>query len=127
MINWQCKSFSGLTSEEIYKVLQLRNEVFVVEQNCIYQDCDNKDQKAFHILAWDKDILIAYARLLKPGISYPDAASIGRVCVSVSFRRKELGKLLMEKSISGVYRLFGPISIKISAQLYLKHFYESFS
>lgn len=127
MIYWQCKSFSELTAEELYKILQLRSEVFVVEQNCIYQDCDNKDLEAFHFMAWEDDSLIAYARLLKPGISYSEAASIGRVCVAAPSRRKNLGKLLMDKSIAEVYRLFGAISIKISAQLYLKHFYESFS
>jgi ElaA protein len=127
MIYWQCKSFSELTSVEIYKILQLRNEVFVIEQNCIYQNMDNKDQEAFHIMAWEQERIIAYARLLKPGISYPDAASIGRVCVSISFRREELGKLVVKKSIAEIDHLFGPISIKISAQLYLKYFYESFS
>lgn len=127
MIYWQCKSFSELTTEEVYKILQLRSEVFVVEQNCAYQDCDNKDQEAFHLMAWEKDRLLAYARLLKPGISYPDAPSIGRVCVSASSRRKNLGKLLMRKSIEETHRLFGTIHIKISAQLYLKRFYESFS
>ncbi len=127
MIYWQCKSFSELTSGEIYKILQLRNEVFVIEQNCIYQDMDNKDQEAFHIMALERNRVIAYARLLKPGISYPDAASIGRVCVSISFRRNELGKLVVKKSIARINHLFGPTSIKISAQLYLKYFYESFS
>jgi len=127
MISWQCKTFFELTAEEAYKILQLRSKIFVVEQNCVYQDCDNKDQEAFHLMAWENEHLVAYARLLRPGISYPDAASIGRVCVSVSFRRKDFGKLLMNKSIEHIYRLFGPISIKISAQLYLKHFYESFS
>ena len=127
MITWQCKSFSELSNEEIYKILQLRNEVFVVEQNCAYQDCDNKDLKAFHLAAWDGNNLAAYTRLLPSGYSYPDAASIGRVCVAFSSRRKNLGKLLMSKSIEQVYHLFGSVPIKISAQLYLTHFYESFS
>jgi ElaA protein len=127
MIYWQCKSFSELTAEEIYKILQLRNEIFVVEQNCVYQDCDNKDQEAFHLMARENDNLIAYSRLLRPGISYSDAASIGRICVSAASRRKNSGKLLMRKSIEETYRLFGNIHIKISAQLYLKRFYESFS
>ena len=127
MISWQCKLFSELTGDEVYKILQLRSEIFVVEQNCVYQDCDNKDHEAFHLIAWEDDRLIAYARLLKAGISYPDAVSIGRVCVSASSRRKNLGKLLMRKSIEETYRLFGNIHIKISAQLYLKRFYESFS
>lgn len=127
MISWQCKTFSELTAEEVYQILQLRSEIFVVEQNCIYQDCDNKDQEAFHLMGWESDHLLAYARLLRPGISYPDAASIGRVCVAASSRRKNSGKLLMLKSIEHTYRLYGNIHIKISAQLYLKRFYESFS
>jgi len=127
MITWECKTFSELSNEELYKILQIRNEVFVVEQNCAYQDCDNKDLNAFHLTAWDENNLIAYTRLLPPGYSYPAAASIGRVCVSFSSRRKKLGKLLMSKSIAQVYHLFGTVPIKISAQLYLRRFYESFS
>lgn len=127
MITWQCKFFSELTNEELYKILQLRNEVFIVEQNCAYQDCDNKDLKAYHLTAWDGDNLVAYTRLLPPGSSYHIAASIGRVCVAFSSRRKNMGKLLMSKSIEQIYHLFGDVPIKISAQLYLKRFYESFS
>lgn len=127
MINWECKSFSELNTEEVYKILRLRSEVFVVEQNCIYQDCDNKDREAYHLMAWSHEILVAYTRLFPPGISYPDAASISRVCVAAAQRRTKLGKLLMSKSISEVYRLFGNTPIKISAQYYLKRFYESFS
>jgi ElaA protein len=126
MISWQCKFFNDLTSLELYKILQLRNEVFIVEQNCPYQDCDNKDLKAYHFMGWEDSKLVAYTRLLDKGISYPDAASIGRVITSFSVRRKSLGKQLMTNSINEIYRLFGNIPIKISAQLYLKRFYESF-
>lgn len=127
MFSWQCKSFSELSAEEIYKILELRNEVFVVEQKCAYQDCDGKDLKSYHLTAWEGDNLIAYTRLLPPGYSYPGAASIGRVCVAFSSRRKDMGKQLMSKSIEQVYHLFGNVPIKISAQLYLTNFYESFS
>ena len=127
MITWQCQSFSELSNIGIYKILQLRNAIFVAEQNCVYQDCDNKDLEAFHLTAWEGNSLVAYTRLLPPGYPYPAAASIGRVCVAFSSRRKNLGKLLMSKSIEQVYHLFGNVPIKISAQLYLKHFYESFS
>lgn len=127
MFSWQCKSFSELSAEEIYKILELRNEVFVVEQKCAYQDCDGKDLKSYHLTAWEGDNLIAYTRLLPPGCSYPGAASIGRVCVAFSSRRKDMGKQLMSKSIEQVYHLFGNVPIKISAQLYLTNFYESFS
>jgi ElaA protein len=127
MVNWQCKFFTELTNYELYKILQLRNEVFIVEQNCVYQDCDDKDLKAWHLMGWDNEKLVAYTRLFEKGISYPDGASIGRVLTSPAERRKNLGKQLMVNSIDQVYHLFGNVPIKISAQLYLKRFYESFS
>lgn len=127
MITWQCKFFSELTNEELYKIIQLRIEVFIVEQNCNYQDCDDKDLKAYHLMGWDEGNLVAYTRLLEKGISYPDAASIGRVITARSARGQNLGKQLMLKSIEQAYILFGKVPIKISAQLYLKRFYESFS
>lgn len=127
MITWQCKYFTELTNFELYKIIQLRNEVFVVEQNCAYQDCDNKDLKAYHYMGWQNDKLVAYTRLLDKGISYDDAASIGRVITAQSIRRQNAGKELMRNSINEIYRLFGKIPIRVSAQLYLKNFYESFS
>ncbi|HXR84576.1 MAG TPA: GNAT family N-acetyltransferase [Hanamia sp.] len=127
MVTWQCKFFTELTNFELYKILQLRNEVFIVEQKCAYQDLDNKDLNAYHFMGWDDKNLLAYTRLLPKGISYPDAASIGRVITSATVRRKNLGKELMTNSIEEIYRLFGKIPIKISAQLYLKLFYKSFS
>ena len=87
MIIWQCKKFSDLSVGELYDILQLRNEVFVVEQNCSYQDCDGKDFNSYHVTGWVEDKLIAYSRILPPGLSYPDAASIGRVVTSPLFRR----------------------------------------
>ncbi len=126
MINWQCKHFSELTVEELYKILQLRNEVFVVEQNCPYQDCDGKDFKSYHLTAWEEHKLMAYTRILPPGISYPNAASIGRVVTSPSARKQKIGKQLMNNSIENLYYLFGKVSVIIGAQLYLKRFYESF-
>ncbi len=127
MINWQCKRFSELTNEEVYKILQLRAEVFIIEQNCIYQDCDGKDFDSYHLCAWDAGKLLAYTRLLPKGISYSEYASIGRVITASSARGQNLGKQLMEKSIEEVYKLFGNVPIKISAQVYLKRFYGSFS
>ncbi|HXS58081.1 MAG TPA: GNAT family N-acetyltransferase [Hanamia sp.] len=127
MINWQCKTFSELTNEELYKILQLRNEVFVVEQNCPYQDCDNKDFKAHHFSAWEDGLLVAYTRLLPKGVSYDTGASIGRVLTSPKARGQKLGKELMQKSIDKIYDLYGQTPIIIGAQLYLKRFYESFS
>ena len=99
----------------------------MVEQNCVYQDCDDKDLKAYHYMGWENENLVAYTRLLDQGISYPDAASIGRVITAKSIRRQNSGKQLMSNSINEIYRLFGKIPIRVSAQLYLKSFYESFS
>ena len=111
---------------EVYKILQLRNEVFIVEQDCVYPDCDEKDFVAHHVCAFQKDQLVAYARLLPPDISFPGKPSIGRVVTFPAVRRQKLGIELMERSIKEIYRLFGPGIIAISAQLYLQKFYESF-
>jgi len=126
MISWKCKFFDELSNNELYKILQLRNEVFIVEQKCAYQDLDNKDFFAYHLCAWENEKLLAYTRLFDLGKSYPEVASIGRVITSPAYRRKNLGKELMTRSTEEIYRLFGNVPIKISAQLYLKRFYESF-
>ena len=130
MISWVCKKFDKLTPFELYAILQLRNEVFVVEQNCVFQDADNKDQQSFHFMGWmpasqgENDKLIAYSRLMPAGIVY-DKASIGRVVTSPFLRRTGIGKELMERSIEKTKELFGKNTIKLGAQLYLKNFYES--
>lgn len=125
MIEWSLKSFAELSNIELYKVLQLRSEVFVVEQNCPFQDIDDKDQYANHLCAWQHDKLVAYTRILPPGVSYAEA-SIGRVANSITVRGSGIGRELMGRSIDVVYQLFGKKSIKIGAQLYLRKFYESF-
>ncbi|MBK6383415.1 MAG: GNAT family N-acetyltransferase [Chitinophagaceae bacterium] len=125
MINWFCKKFDELSPYELYAILQLRNEVFVVEQNCPYQDADNKDQSSWHLMGWLDDKLVAYTRLLPLGVAYPEMPSIGRVVTSPSVRRSGIGKKLMEKSIEELYKLFGNTPIKIGAQLYLLKFYTS--
>ncbi len=124
MIAWQLKKFDSLTPHELYTILRLRTEVFVVEQTCIFQDMDNKDQPSYHLMGWEKDNLIAYTRLVPPGISYNEP-SIGRVVTSPAARGSGIGKLLMEKSIEETNRLYGKTPIKLGAQLYLKRFYES--
>jgi ElaA protein len=126
MITWKCKYFSDLSNWELYKILQLRNEIFVVEQNCVYQDCDGKDLKAYHYMGWQDDELVAYSRLFENGIIYTDAASIGRVITAQSMRRQNAGRQLMHHSINEIYRLFGKVSIRVEAQFYLKNFYQSF-
>ncbi len=123
-MNWITKSFDALSANELYNILRLRSEIFVVEQNCIYQDIDNKDQKAFHFFTEKKGKIIAYTRLFKPGDYYKEAA-IGRVIVCNTCRGTGLGHKLIEQSIIKTRELFGENrSIKIGAQTYLKSFYE---
>lgn len=122
---WIYKSFDELTTIELYAILQLRNEVFVVEQNCVYQDIDNKDPKAFHLMAFDGNTLVAYSRVLPPGLSFKET-SIGRVITNPNYRGKGIGITLIEKAIEKALNSFAAKEIKIGAQLYLKKFYESF-
>lgn len=124
-LNWILKKFEELTPAELYAIMQLRNEVFVVEQNCVYQDADNKDLKSFHFMGWDGDTLVAYTRLLPQGVSYADASSIGRVVSSPKYRATGAGRALMQLSIRHTFSLFDCDIIRIGAQLYLKKFYES--
>lgn len=123
-ITWLLKKFEALTPYELYAIMQLRNEVFVVEQNCVYQDADNKDPLSFHFTGWSADNLIAYTRILPPGISYENV-SIGRVVTAPSVRGDGIGRELMLQSIRQVSILFGNVTIKIGAQLYLQKFYTS--
>ncbi len=124
-LSWLFKSFEALTNEELYQLLQLRSEVFVVEQNCVFLDMDDKDQQSFHLLGYKDDLLAAYTRIVPKGVSYEDYASIGRVVTSPKVRGEGRGKELMEESISRLQQLYGQVPIKIGAQLYLKKFYES--
>lgn len=124
MIQWKIKRFETLSLQELYSALELRSEVFVVEQNCVYQDIDNKDQKAFHVLGYLHNELVAYARLFRAG-DYFEQASIGRVVVSPKHRNKAFGQDLMKTSIEQIQLQFQTSAITISAQLYLKAFYES--
>ena len=124
MIQFIIKPFHELTTDELYAMLQLRSEVFVVEQNCVYQDIDGKDQKAIHVLGYSEGILVAYSRLFKPK-DYFEYASIGRVIVKASHRDQKLGHELMRVSIDAIKTLFQETKITISAQLYLQKFYES--
>ena len=123
-MTWKLKTFDSLTLYELYAILRLRTEVFVVEQTCVFQDMDNKDQYCYHLMGWRDDLLIAYTRLVPPDIFYKEP-SIGRVVTSPAARGNGIGKLLMKKSIEEVFHLYGKTSIKLGAQLYLKKFYES--
>lgn len=124
MITWVTKTFEELTPGELYAILRLRSEVFVVEQNCVFLDMDNKDQSCHHLMGWQDEKLVAYTRLVPPGISYNEP-SIGRVVTSPALRGSGAGKLLMEKSIAETERLFGKVSVRIGAQFYLRKFYTS--
>ncbi|RYY44503.1 MAG: GNAT family N-acetyltransferase [Chitinophagaceae bacterium] len=125
-IIWTCKRMQELTHDELYTILKLRSEVFIVEQNCVYLDPDGKDQNAWHLCGWlNGELLVAYARLLAPGVSY-DQASIGRVLTSAAHRKDGYGKLLMQKAIQYSKEKFDTKSIKIGAQEYLIKFYSSF-
>jgi ElaA protein len=123
-IQWSTKHFSKLTVDELYAMLRLRSEVFVVEQNCIFLDMDNNDQIAYHTMGWLNGELIATTRLFDVDQSYPGYQSIGRVVGSPKHRGIGAGKALMQYSIAECERLFGKHPIKLGAQLYLKKFYN---
>jgi ElaA protein len=125
MIKWLLKKFDTLSPDELYAILQLRNAVFVVEQNCVFQDADNKDQASYHLMGWSNEVLVAYARIIPGGVVY-ELPSIGRVVTSSAARKNGTGKILMKEAIEVSQKLFGKVPIKLGAQLYLKKFYESF-
>lgn len=123
-MNYKIKKFSELENSELYQILELRCEVFVVEQNCAYNDVDNKDQDAYHLLLEDNKKIIAGLRILKKGVSY-DQISIGRVVVSKEHRGLGIAKEMMLKAIELIENDLGEKEIKISAQAYLIDFYKS--
>lgn len=118
------KEFHELSLEELYQILQLRSEVFVVEQDCVYQDIDGKDQKALHILGIKNGKIIAYTRCFEQGFYFEEAA-IGRVVVSKSERKFGYGHLILKASVQAIKERFKTENIKLSAQVYLTAFYES--
>jgi ElaA protein len=125
-MTWKTVAFNELTLEELYQMMIVRQEVFVVEQNCPYLDADDKDQKCFHVLGYENNDLIAYARLVPKGVSYENSVSIGRILTTEKGRGKGVGKGLVQFSIDETKRLFNATEITISAQCYLIKFYESF-
>ncbi len=125
MITFITKTFSELSNIELYELLQLRAEVFVVEQNCAYQDMDDKDLKSFHVLGYDNGKLVACTRLVPTGVSYEHEPSIGRVVTHPSVRGLGYGKLLMEYSIAETKKRFNSSVIVIGAQQYLDKFYQN--
>ena len=123
-MNWKIKRFEEMTTTELYEILRVRSEVFVVEQTCIYQDLDLKDKKAYHLFCENNGEIAAYLRILDKGVSYPEI-SIGRVLTRETNRRIGLAREMMQKAISFVEEELSEMQIRISAQLYLKKFYES--
>lgn len=123
-IHWKIKPFEALTTNELYDILRLRSEIFVVEQNCVYLDLDGKDKLALHLFGEYEGKIVAYSRLFKPGITFENA-SIGRVVVDANYRDRKWGHDLMREAIARIQLHFGESKITIGAQLYLKKFYES--
>ena len=123
-IQWKIKPFEALSVNELYDLLKLRSEIFVVEQNCVYLDLDGKDKLALHLFAEFEGKVVAHARLFKPGISF-DNASIGRVVVDANYRDRKWGHDLMREAIAAIATHYNENKITIGAQLYLKKFYES--
>jgi ElaA protein len=124
MIVIKVKKFTELTTQELYKLLQLRSEVFVVEQDCVYQDLDGKDEKALHVIGFKNNKVVAYTRVFKPG-DYFENASIGRVVVSKKEREYKYGYDIMNASVEAIKVYYKETKIKISAQTYLKRFYNN--
>lgn len=123
-MEFEFKTFKELTVNELYEILQLRSEIFVVEQNCVYNDLDGLDSLAVHLFARKNGEIIAYSRLLKPGTRFPDC-SIGRVVVKKPDRGSGLGKEMMETAKTYIIKHWGAGKIKVSAQKYLQRFYEN--
>ncbi len=125
-LHWYIRTWEELSKEELYAILTLRTEVFIIEQNCPYLDTDGKDLKSLHLFAMDKNNVVhACLRLVKPGVSYPEWA-IGRVATSLECRRSGIGKELMKRGIDYLKKEYSDPSIRISAQCYLKKFYSGF-
>lgn len=127
MIEFTCLSFDDLSLQQLYDIMALRQEVFVVEQNCVYLDADGKDQKAMHLLGYSlEEKLVAYARIMPKGLSYDNYVALGRIVTSPAGRGKGLGRKLVAECLRQCKNLFGEQPIKISAQSYLLDFYKSF-
>lgn len=123
--SFHCFAFDELSNSTLYAMLQLREQVFVVEQNCPYLDLDGLDDQCLHVVGlWDEAV-VATTRILPPGLKYPEA-SVGRVVTSQSVRGTGIGRALMAATLDAVATRFGPCAIRLSAQSYLVGFYESF-
>lgn len=121
-LDWRCLPFGALAPLDLYRLLQLRTAVFVVEQHCVFQDMDNADPDCLHLLADSKDALMAYARLVPAGLKYPEA-SIGRVITAQAARGTGLGHTLMQRALAELFATWGVQPVRIGAQAHLQAFY----
>lgn len=124
-LQWQCLRFEQLTTSRLYQILKIRQEVFALEQDSVYLDVDGKDVDALHVFATSDDALVAYCRILPPGLKYPEA-SIGRVLTASAARGSGAGRKLMEYALDVCAEHHAGRGVRISAQLYLEQFYCSF-
>ncbi len=124
-LRWEWKSFDQLSADQLYTILTVRQEVFVLEQSCLYLDADGKDRRSFHLMGFDEDDLVAYARIVEPGISYKEV-SIGRILSSKKVRGTGSGRELMVQALGRIQKAYGDVPVRISAQSYLKEFYQQF-
>ena len=123
-LSFYFRSYDDLTKRELFDIYFLRQEVFIVEQNCVYQDIDQKDHYSYHLMVYDNEILVAYLRIVHPGISY-DEPSIGRVLTKIGYRGRGISKNIMQSAIQKVRDVYKHSNIRISAQEYLIPFYTS--
>ena len=119
---WEFKTFDELTKAELYAALQLRVEVFVVEQSCVFQDLDGSDDCAMHLLGKRDGQLVAYARCFAAGVKFAEA-SIGRVVSHANVRGTGMGHVLMQEAIARLQQHWGKQAIRIGAQAHLENFY----
>ncbi|WP_435791585.1 GNAT family N-acetyltransferase [Clostridium sp.] len=124
-MNWVIKKFNELSSDELYEILKLRSEVFVIEQECIYEDCDGKDKESYHLFAEQNGEILVYLRILEKGVSYSEI-SIGRVLANKKYRGRGFAKQMMLRAIEFIEHSLNEKEIRISAQVYLLNFYSSF-
>ncbi len=122
---WKIKSFEKLAIKELYAILKIRQEVFIVEQTCYYLDADGYDEKAIHIWGEKDEEIVAYCRIFEPKIKYPES-SLGRVLTNPSYRNLKLGKVLLKIALNTIDTKFDTPNVRISAQDYLLRFYSEF-
>lgn len=126
LIDWKVKTFQELELNELYKIIQLREEVFILEQKCIYTDLDFADQDCTHIMGFINEEMVAYSRIFAPDASINKSASFGRVLVAKKARGINIGRLLITQLLETIEQLYQTNHVEISAQSYLVKFYQEF-